>query len=432
MIMTRNVLISVSAIALAFTASCSSDIPVFPHITETVYSGKTLSLDYNGQEMPGKFIRLIPDRQNKAVLVCGSRIDLSQIPGMSLSGQIDAPGVLPGSPLLQIPITLVPDEDNGRYTFSGSGETDFVIYDFSGNISTNGLELDFEKVRLKNLSLASSVWIPAPLKRSESNPLLTESSPLHVIWDIDPVPGLDLDIPVNSVIQLLLSTPFIPVKNNTAYSSPARLLTETLQTVAFNPDGNIPVRYMSTADGAAQMRTTTGNTLQYTVTGTSSLKLFINPLSAFSIYLTNRPGGNGYDGDETITFSMPSSRHVSPGIQEQQYGNILPVISALLSSGIPLEFTRTSSTLDIYLDKEISEKILWQVILPLASDKTLSETLKASLASDPEIATILPEIQKALDYLPAIAQATRHFELGFSFLSQAAPDNASQPNQSDR
>lgn len=96
--------------------------------------------------------------------------DLSE----SLKGMPDipGPGVLPGTPVLSLPVNLKPD--GGVYSFSGNGETEYLTYTYEGNVNASKMAFSFNDVTLKNQG--SQIPSGFPLLRKKT---LTEQGINH-------------------------------------------------------------------------------------------------------------------------------------------------------------------------------------------------------------------------------------------------------------
>lgn len=146
-------------------ASCSDDEPTVSPLPEKTYTGnESLELRYNQSPMSGKSVAFIQNEE-KATLTMGSTVspgDLSE----SLKGMPDipGPGVLPGTPVLSLPVNLKPD--GGVYSFSGNGETEYLTYTYEGNVNASKMAFSFNDVTLKNQRLANTVWFPAPAEKT--------------------------------------------------------------------------------------------------------------------------------------------------------------------------------------------------------------------------------------------------------------------------
>lgn len=226
-------------VSLILTASCSlcachNDMsePIPPLSDITYDSSSGLQLFYNGEPMPGKTVT-ISQSGNNAHITAFSTFDLSQISGMGLSGKIPAPGVLPGSPKLELDTEI---QNTGEYwEFSGTSQTAFCSFNYAGYADSNNLKLYITDAALKGAVISPQVWAPSPIKQ---NPDGTYSSlPFYIDWKYDPLP--DVDINLSAFLEALATLPVIPVYNNTAYMSVSEALSEVVKTIAFRQDGNI-------------------------------------------------------------------------------------------------------------------------------------------------------------------------------------------------
>ena len=120
-----------------FAAGCSDkDTPdPAPDLTGgAVYSGTSLELYYDGEQMPGKTASVTVAKDgSSASIVFNSSFDLSQLTGMGLTGSVPGPGVTPGDAVL----TLTPAAKavDGAYEVAGKGSTDFVTFNYAGRIA---------------------------------------------------------------------------------------------------------------------------------------------------------------------------------------------------------------------------------------------------------------------------------------------------------
>ena len=167
--------------AIATLASCSNDDATISPLPEKTYSGNTaLRLEYNSSPMSGKSVTYIQNGDN-ANFEMGSTVSLEELsPAFKGIPPIPGPGVLPGTSMLSLPVKL--QTDGSKYSFEGSGETEYVTYNYSGNVNADVMDFKFRNVLLKNQRLANSVWIPAPTERDATG-LGYKSLPLHIIWD---------------------------------------------------------------------------------------------------------------------------------------------------------------------------------------------------------------------------------------------------------
>ncbi len=416
----RNIMRSFSAAAVLTRAvaavSCSDDKPAAPPALsdKTYTSPATLAVTYDGEEMAGKSVKLTPTSDGNAELTLFSEFDLSTLSMERVTGVVPAPGILPGSPRLNLPVKLVAGD--GCYTFSGDGSTPFVTFSYSGRIDSDGkMHFAVDKGKLANLDLAGSVWTPTPLKQKPGT-IAYESTPFHLLWEVDPLP--DIRIPLQEILKLAVETPCIPVYNGTAYSSISQLLCETVKTVAFMPDGNIPVTYISTVGGSARLATTSGPALQYVVAAPGVMKLYVNPLSALGLLLTSTSRPASPESVAPWPGSVAGHAPEAPTIPKDEIVKaLLSTIAPMIADGLPMAYAKTDKTLDIYVNTEIAAALIQKMVTPMLKDPTVAAALKAELMKYPELEPYLPDIMKVLSNLDSYLLKTTKLEVGLSFVT---------------
>ena len=400
-----------SSLGLLILASCSDDKPTVTPVGEKLYAQNAgLQLFYSQAPMPGKFAKFTQNGSDAAIAL-GSQIDLSQISGLGLSGMLKAPGVLPGSPELLIQTKLLPDGD--FYNFAGKGETDYVTYAYSGKVNKDSLIMAFDGVTLKNTRLANTAWTPAPLVKG--NGLLEyKSMPFHIVWEYEPLPNVEIDL--EKLLDIIVTAPVIPVYNNTAYRSLAQLLGSAVKSVGFRSDGNIAATYLGTANGAAQFQQTPLNGFQYVVLSDNMMKLYLNPLSLYSLILTLQPAGSDNPDIDFTRADTPATGFD----MKRLLAAFIDAVGPMLAPGIPAEYTLSQSGLDIYMNTEMTVTLLNKTLLPLLQDDATVKALLAYIQSQPDLAPLLPKIQEALPLIPKLFERTNRLELGFACLPYPA------------
>lgn len=406
---------AVLTVAVA-AVSCSDDKPAAPPALadRTYTSPATLTVTYDGEEMAGKSVRLTPTSDGNAELTLFSEFDLSALSMPGMTGVVPAPGILPGSPRLTLPVKLVAGV--GCYTFAGDGSTPSVTFSYSGRIGSDGkMQFAVDKAKLGDLDLAGSVWTPAPLKQKPGS-IAYESVPFHLVWEVDPIP--DIRIPLQDILRLAVVTPCIPVYNGTAYSSISQLLCETVKTVAFMPDGDIPVTYISTVGGSARLATTSGPALQYVVVAPGVMKLYVNPLSALGLLLTSTSKPASPESVAPWPGSVAGHASEAPTFPKDEIiRDLLSAVAPMIADGLPMLYARTDRTLDIYVNTEIAATLIQKVVTPILKDPTVGAALKAEFAKYPELTPYLPDIMKVLENLDSYLLKTTRLEVGLSFVA---------------
>lgn len=391
--MSRRYLIAALPLALALAmGGCNDkDETPLPDLSTTTYTGSELTLLYNGVESPEKSVTVTPSDNGKATLELFSTVDLSQLQGLGLTGTIPGPGVIPGETQTSLEVDLTPG--NGCYTFSGESSTADVTFSYAGELRDRDLSLSIISPQLKDKSLAGPVWSPAPLERGEG--LEIKSSPLSIVWDVD-IPGLTLS--PGTALNLLATLPCIPVYQGTAYTSPAELLTQVIKTLTFRADGNVIVTYLSTSQGAAQYMTLQANSMQYVPDGAGALKLYLNPVSLYSLYLVNQKPGSGFN-DISMLKTLIST--------------FVPALAQGLTLDYAAETSGQTKIMRLYTPTEESVQMLSAFLEKLMSDPEVMEKVTAAIDSSELLKPYADDLKKVATQLPQLLSATSRLELGF-------------------
>ena len=403
-------------------AACSSDKsgPIEPIKERTYDASSGFKLYYNGEIMPSKSATVSQDGE-KGTLKIFSTFDLSQLSGLGLTGKVNGPGALPGSPVTELQLNMTQGGD--YWDFAGDGDTDYCTFNYAGFANADRFELYLNDVKLKSGGVKPSVWQPAPIKKGKG---IYESLPFYLKWDYDPIPGVDLNL--SPIMEALATLPIIPVYNNTAYMSVSQALSQVVRTVAFREDGNIIVTYVSTAFGAAQVAQTPANRYQYAIVSPEMVKLYIDPTSLMGALLVATSGGTPADEVTIIGNGMYPSGVEStfkPGaiaqIMASETGskiikNCLSLAMPLLSEGFPFAVNASADSLDLYLDTELAAPLMKAILLPMLQDNSTLQVIKEYLESQPELAPFLPDIEKALMVLPQALERTTDFRIGLAFV----------------
>ena len=403
--------LSLWCVALLAAASCNSSEPL-PDIEQShTFTSSKLRLTYCGETMPAKVVTATPDGADALTLTAEGITDLSMLSSMGLSGTAPAPGVLPGSPVVTLPAKL--KASGSKYIFEGSGASDFCSsFAYSGFLEGDSLILNIDNVVLSNDCLSGSIWTPVPFRQEG---LSVKSTPFHLLWEIDPTAGIDIDL--TGALETLVTLPIIPVYQHTAYSSVAQLLSMSLQTVAFNQNGNIFVRYFSSVGGATQLMTSTGNTLQYVVLGDKYMRLYPNPTTLFGLWLVAQSDSAGIPD---ISFTKAADD--SSDSRKELLETLMPLVKSMLPSvlemtreGIPLEMSKSDASLDIYLNTDLILTLLQQLATAVNENPDVIAKLMGMAAADAEMAELLSTLQQLLPRIDALLKATTRMEIGLSF-----------------
>lgn len=397
---------------LIFTACDKSDGENLPVLTDKTYEGLTeLNLMYDKAPMVGKSATLTDD-----VLTFDSKVDLGSLSdALKAIPPIPGPGALPGSPAVSIKLNFAPNED--KYSFAGSGETDYVTYSYLGNITEDKLNFNFYNVKLKDAHMANHVWKPAPADAA------TGVSPFHIVWETSQ-PGLleYFDGSIEDALKLIVTLPMIPAYSNTAYMSPTQAINNGLQALSFNSNGNLVVTYLQSANGAAQFAQAPLCMLQYINLGNGYAKLCVNPTDLVSLIIinnTNKPDIPEHPFGKSMTRSGESGglADILALLSPEEMQQILAVVSPMLSQGFPVQYTLNGNKLDIFMPTEILVPMIKNFIAPMLAKPEVQEMIAAKLEQSAALKPYLPIIKAFMIALPLIMETTTKAEIGLSLVA---------------
>lgn len=422
----RNIFPSLLLLSAFVLTGCHDDdsSPVAPLQTKTFSDSSGLELYYNGVAMPGKSVTFSQDG-DKATVTSFSLFDLSQLSQPGLSGQLPSPGIVPGSPETVWNVTLT--NSGGFWQFSGEDENDFVKYSYEGQASPEKLKIEITDAVLKNPAVSPAAWKPVPLARNADGSF--KSIPFYIDWQYEPIPDVDIDL--SKVLQALTVLPVIPVYGNTAYMSVSQALSEVVKAVAFRPDGNVLLTYVSSTGGAAHIAQTNANGLQYVVAAPGILKFYVNPLSLSGFILENMSGGTpATDVDLTASGLFPagggnagdSGSQTSPVVSELGMKLLMPLLKALLpelARGIPMAYTLSPQSLYVFIDTDMALALMRQVFAEIISDSATIKAIGEYIASSESLAPLLPKLEQLPQLLQTALERTSVFRIGFAFTPYA-------------
>lgn len=288
-----------------------------------------LNIEYNGSRVVGKSATIFQEGST-AYITLFSEVKPSDLSDkLSFMPTLKGPGALPGSPSISIPVYL--QQDGQKFTFSGSGKTDFVTYDYTGDVSNNLMDINFTNVKLLNTSLAGVVLEPKGF------------------------------IPTGTILDDLVKGEFIQFGSG-KYSLD-ELLGTIIQTIAFNADGNAVVTYLKTNDGAPQPAQCPLTMLQYVQPAQGRVQLFVNPTDLVGQIILNNPYHPELPENPFGEEAKPRSVEDET---ESPFSGILNTVtqtlSEMLEQGIPLEYTISGTNVEIYLDlSPVSSAIMQQL-----------------------------------------------------------------------
>lgn len=385
----------ICSVTLFTSCSDDDDEKMVNPVPQTTFTGENgLQLTYNGAPMPGKKVTFTPDATNaqKATLRLEGEFDLNGILGKAKSAAAredvsmpTAPGVLPGSPVVTLPVDLTINGD--KCSFAGTSETDYCTFSYKGEVSAGAMELALSEVKLKNAKLAGMTWKLKPYDKEDPN----ETDPIYLVWEAEKK-VFDF-LPIESVLKLALRMELIAAGADHKVSA-TEMLGTVLQDVTFMEDGNIVATYKDAANGGTEWTKSPVNLAQYVVENDNQIKVFLNPAA---IIAAVNNAGRAVD--------------VQTVIQQT-----IQMLYPMLVNGVPVAFEQTEDALSVYLNTELLFPLLKTLVVPLLSDEEVVAMLVELMKKDPDFSEMADLAEPMLKAFPEIIESTTKVEIGLNFV----------------
>lgn len=385
----------ICSVTLFTSCSDDDDEKMVNPVPQTTFTGENgLQLTYNGAPMPGKKVTFTPDATNaqKATLRLEGEFDLNGILGKAKSAAAredvsmpTAPGVLPGSPVVTLPVDLTINGD--KCSFAGTSETDYCTFSYKGEVSAGAMELALSEVKLKNAKLAGMTWKLKPYDKEDPN----ETDPIYLVWEVEKK-VFDF-LPIESVLKLALRMKLIAAGADHKVSA-TEMLGTVLQDVTFMEDGDIVATYKDAANGGTEWTKSPVNLAQYVVENDNQIKVFLNPAA---IIAAVNNAGRAVD--------------VQTVIQQT-----IQMLYPMLVNGVPVAFEQTEDALSVYLNTELLLPLLKTLVVPLLSDEEVVAMLVELMKKDPDFSEMADLAEPMLKAFPEIIESTTKVEIGLNFV----------------
>lgn len=385
----------ICSVTLFTSCSDDDDEKMVNPVPQTTFTGENgLQLTYNGAPMPGKKVTFTPDATNaqKATLRLEGEFDLNGILGKAKSAAAredvsmpTAPGVLPGSPVVTLPVDLTINGD--KCSFAGTSETDYCTFSYKGEVSAGAMELALSEVKLKNAKLAGMTWKLKPYDKEDPN----ETYPIYLVWEAEKK-VFDF-LPIESVLKFALRMELIAAGADHKVSA-TEMLGTVLQDVTFMEDGNIVATYKDAANGGTEWTKSPVNLAQYVVENDNQIKVFLNPAA---IIAAVNNAGRAVD--------------VQTVIQQT-----IQMLYPMLVNGVPVAFEQTEDALSVYLNTELLLPLLKTLVVPLLSDEEVVAMLVELMKKDPDFSEMADLAEPMLKAFPEIIESTTKVEIGLNFV----------------
>lgn len=385
----------ICSVTLFTSCSDDDDEKMVNPVPQTTFTGENgLQLTYNGAPMPGKKVTFTPDATNaqKATLRLEGEFDLNGILGKAKSAAAredvsmpTAPGVLPGSPVVTLPVDLTINGD--KCSFAGTSETDYCTFSYKGEVSAGAMELALSEVKLKNAKLAGMTWKLKPYDKEDPN----ETAPIYLVWEAEKK-VFDF-LPIESALKFALRMELIAAGADHKVSA-TEMLGTVLQDVTFMEDGNIVATYKDAANGGTEWTKSPVNLAQYVVENDNQIKVFLNPAA---IIAAVNNAGRAVD--------------VQTVIQQT-----IQMLYPMLVNGVPVAFEQTEDALSVYLNTELLLPLLKTLVVPLLSDEEVVAMLVELMKKDPDFSEMADLAEPMLKAFPEIIESTTKVEIGLNFV----------------
>ena len=385
----------ICSVTLFTSCSDDDDEKMVNPVPQTTFTGENgLQLTYNGAPMPGKKVTFTPDATNaqKATLRVEGEFDLNGILGKAKSAAAreevsmpTAPGVLPGSPVVTLPVDLTINGD--QCSFAGTSETDYCTFSYKGEVSAGAMELALSEVKLKNAKLAGMTWKLKPYDKEDPN----ETDPIYLVWEAEK--KVFVFLPIESVLKLALRMELIAAGADHKVSA-TEMLGTVLQDVTFMEDGNIVATYKDAANGGTEWTKSPVNLAQYVVENDNQIKVFLNPAA---IIAAVNNAGRAVD--------------IQTVIQQA-----IQMLYPMLVNGVPVAFEQTEDALSVYLNTELLLPLLKTLVVPLLSDEEVVAMLVELMKKDPDFSEMADLAEPMLKAFPEIIESTTKVEIGLNFV----------------
>lgn len=385
----------ICSVTLFTSCSDDDDEKMVNPVPQTTFTGENgLQLTYNGAPMPGKKVTFTPDATNaqKATLRLEGEFDLNGILGKAKSAAAredvsmpTAPGVLPGSPVVTLPVDLTINGD--KCSFAGTSETDYCTFSYKGEVSAGAMELALSEVKLRKAKLAGMTWKLKPYDKEDPN----ETDPIYLVWEAEKK-VFDF-LPIEYVLKLALRMELIAAGADHKVSA-TEMLGTVLQDVTFMEDGNIVATYKDAANGGTEWTKSPVNLAQYVVENDNQIKVFLNPAA---IIAAVNNAGRAVD--------------VQTVIQQT-----IQMLYPMLVNGVPVAFEQTEDALSVYLNTELLLPLLKTLVVPLLSDEEVVAMLVELMKKDPDFSEMADLAEPMLKAFPEIIESTTKVEIGLNFV----------------
>lgn len=393
-------ILSISLLGIACIACSDDNDPVKVYQPNTFTDANGLTLTVNGEPMIGKTVTFTPDANDgtKGSITLSSTFDLNLIPGLDIKegNEIAAPGVIPGSKTLTIPLTL--QEGTGSATFTGTGDTDYCTFNYKGSVNDEAITLDITDLKLKNQILVGK-YSPLPFKMDddwESDTYgQTLQSPVYYQWkSSSKFNFLGSETEIEAILNLVLSMGLI---GDESLNVP-QALELALKNIEFRGDGNVIAEYLDFEAENPASQLSPANLAQYVVASDKQMLFYLNPQAIAAHENGKKVRATRAD----IDFS-------------NILGNVIAQLAPRMGDGIPMAYSLEGDNMRVYLTTDTLLPLLKSVV-PMLRDEQFVNKLVEQLqgSDDPMMQMVVGMLPTMVSSLADVIDNTTVIEVGLN------------------
>lgn len=406
--------LAVMGAAFMFTSCSDDNDPIVPGeslVAKTYTTAEGLVLNVDGTATTGQTVDFTPASDGTAKLtIKGEALDItSLIPDMSARDAAPALAfptscVIPGSAEASFNVTLTGDAD--KATFTGSSDTEYCTFSYSGEVSKDAMTLNLSDIKLKNTSMADTYSTHA-FENNIFNVLRAYWVSENKIEVFGPGTGMD----VNAIINMTFALTQIQFGDKTM-PIPA-LLPEVLKSVTFGEDGSITAKYADTAVEGMPVKDSPKGLARYVVKDDHTLLVFLDPQAIIATTMSAASKSRAIDINALleglITNVVPMLANGVP----VNYGARLSELKLESDGTYTPVYDTDANAVSFYLGTETLLPIL-KTLSPLLTDEDVIQAIVDAASQDPTMGSLAGMLPNILKSIPAVIETTSKIELGIN------------------
>lgn len=360
---------------------------------------KKLELTYSEAPMLGKTATFTSkDGITATIELTGNTItELKPVLGTDLV----MPGVIPGETTTTLNVELTDNGEKG-FAFKGKDEANGRIINYNGEIVEGKMTLSLNAELEKN-DLTGSTWDLRPYD------ILNGKYPFNLTWEtekkinIELFPGFNTEQTPTLLLRTIVSLGLFDTGNKVKLSM-SDAIAKLLQSLSFQPDGNIIAKYSDAKNLTSPVwQDSPLNLIHYTVKE-GKIYAFLNVEAIMALAKTEQA-------------SSKSSSAIVPELMKIILPK-LPEIIPMLSNGIPLGYKIEGDTPEkkftVFIDNEVG-MILNEIIIEVFKNKDLVAAIKEMMKNDPDFASMAGKADPIFEQGAEVFGSTTQIELGLNF-----------------